>query len=465
MSQIEKYQRKVSSVERIFTRSPCAIVTMVARIKGNLTITMLKDAAKKAQKRHPNLRTRIQEDNNHALYFTSENIQDIPIEAMPRESDDHWIKICTQQSTIPFEFEKQPAIRLFLVQSPQISELIILCHHLICDGLSLAYLARDIMSYLGDPNSKVEELSDFTTIDKDNLPKEATINPLAKFFINNINKKWQKNPTYFDQTDYLTLNQAYWTHFKHKMLTVELSEAQTTSLVERCRKENVTVNTAITSAFLAAQCDILGNKANPKIMVAASVRDRLPKPAKEAVGFYASGVVMENHCDKKTSFWENSRELHRKLASLYTNRILFKRIMNWIYLDPTIMESINFKMIGTLVPPDSPRYNKLSSFSKQKDVVTSLLKRQDMDLEESMWGTAVTNLTRLDFPRKFGQLELDRLIMNPGGMFSLAMVNLVIGVVTCVGKLSLLIEHEENTIASTVAEKIKEKALKFLLET
>lgn len=27
----------------------------------------------------------------------------------------------------------------------------------------------------------------------------------------------------------------------------------------------------------------------------------------------------------------------------------------------------------------------------------------------------VTNLTRMDFPRKYGELELDRLIMNPGG--------------------------------------------------
>jgi len=138
--------------------------------------------------------------------------------------------------------------------------------------------------------------------------------------------------------------------------------------------------------------------------------------------------------------------------------------MNWIYLEPTIMESINFKIIGSLVPPDLPRYNKLSSFSKQKDVVTSLLKRQDMDLKKSLWGTAVTNLTHLDFPRTYGQLELDRLIMNPGGMFPLAMVNFVIGVVTCSGKLSLLIEYEENTIDSSVAEKIKEKALKFLLE-
>jgi hypothetical protein len=54
--------------------------------------------------------------------------------------------------------------------------------------------------------------------------------------------------------------------------------------------------------------------------------------------------------------------------------------------------------------------------------------------------------------------------MNPGGMFPLAMVNLVVGVVTCAGKLSLLVEYAKETIDSATVEKIKEKALKFLFD-
>jgi len=164
------------------------------------------------------------------------------------------------------------------------------------------------------------------------------------------------------------------------------------------------------------------------------------------------------------SFWDNSRKLHKKLTPLYTNKNLFKKPLNWLHLEPAIMESFSFKMIGAFVSPDSPRHNKLTSFSKQEDVVSSLLKRQNLgSLEKTLWGTAVTNLTRLDFPRMYGTLELDRLIMNPGGMFPLVMVNLVIGAVTCAGKLSLLLEYAEKTIDSTTVEKIKEKALKFLL--
>ena len=79
-------------------------------------------------------------------------------------------------------------------------------------------------------------------------------------------------------------------------------------------------------------------------------------------------------------------------------------------------------------------------------------------------GTAVTNLTRLDFPREYGALELDRLIMKPGGGFPLANVNLVLGAVTCAGKLSLVIEFVEDNVAVKAMEEIRDGALGLLLE-
>lgn len=78
-------------------------------------------------------------------------------------------------------------------------------------------------------------------------------------------------------------------------------------------------------------------------------------------------------------------------------------------------------------------------------------------------GTAITNLTRMDFPRAYGSLELDRLIMHPGGAFPLANVNLVLGAVTCSGKLSLLLEYAEEAVDTQTMEKIRDEAMAYLL--
>ena len=81
--QVSKYERKVTGAERFFSHSPFSIVTMVARIKGNVTEEMLKNAVDKVQRRHALLRVRIIEDDEHDLWFTSEGVQEIPIEILP----------------------------------------------------------------------------------------------------------------------------------------------------------------------------------------------------------------------------------------------------------------------------------------------------------------------------------------------------------------------------------------------
>ena len=462
---VKKYERKITPLERIFSRSPSAIVAVIARIKGNISERMLINAVSQVQQRHPNLRVRIKEDKHHAPWFTSEGVKAIPVEIVPRESDAHWIKVYLEACQIPFEFDERPAIRLILVQSPLKSELMILCHHIICDGLSLAYLARDLMVHLGDSTQAVDVLSNPVPIDRDNIPSEVSLNPIVRFLINRINQKWAKEKIYFDQEDYRNLNQAYWMNYKHQMFSVELSEAQTSTLVERCRKEAVTVNTALTTALVGAQYMVQGNQPyHSSIGVAVSLRDRLERPVGEVMGFYAGLVTLKYQYKRRISFWENARRFHRKIQPLLTNRNLFKQPLAWCYLEPAILESFNFKTLGRLVPANLTRHHKLSAFSQRDDVVLSLLKRKKMDsLNKIAMGTAVTNLTRMDFPRKYGTLELDRLSMNPGSAFPLANVNLILGAVTCAGKLSLVLEYAEETVETKTMEKIKDKAMKFLL--
>jgi NRPS condensation-like uncharacterized protein len=463
---VKSYQRRVSPVERLFTRSPYSTVTVVARIGGDVSESMLRDAVSKVQQRHPNLRVRITQDAGGDPWFTSEGAGEIPVEIVPRESDDHWIRVVRESSRIPFEFETRPPIRFILVQSPAASELIIFCHHIICDGMSLAYLARDLMIHLGDPTREVEVLPDPVPIDRDNIPQDVSLNAVVRFLINRMNKKWAKERVIFDQEDYRNLHEAYWANFEHEMLSVELSEAQTTALVDRCRRNDVTVNTALATAFVGAQAmDQSKMRFDPSVGVAASLRDRLRRPVGEVMGFYAGVVTLRYEYDGGISFWENARRFHRKVRPLFYNKSLFKDPLTWCHVDPTILESINFKKLGGLVPKGSSRYEKLSAFSARDDVVLSLLKREKAEsLERIIMGTAVTNLTRLDFPREYGPLELDRLSMKPGGAFPLVNINLLLGAATCAGKLSLVMEFAEDSIDIGTMEQVKEEAMGYLLD-
>jgi hypothetical protein len=461
----KEHKRQVTPIERLFTRSPYSIVTMVARIKGSVSASMLRDAVSKVRLRHRNLRVRIVEDDEGAPWFASEGAKEIPVEIVPRESDDHWIRVVQQSCQVPFEFEAQPAIRFILIHSATTSELIILCHHILCDGLSLAYLARDLMVHLGDPAREVEPLPDPVPIERDNMPEDVTANAVVRYLINRMNKKWEAEKVVFDQEDYQSLSRAYWMNYQHQVLSVELSEAQTSALVDRCRKEEVTVNSALSAAFVGAQTIVQGERPfHSSIGVAGSLRDRLQRPAGEVMGFYAGLVRPKYKHDSNRGFWENARQFHRKVHPLYTNKNLFQDPLMWCYLDPTIVEAINFKKLGGLVREKASRYPKISQFSTRDDVILSILKRDKMEsLDRITMGTAVTNLTHMGFPRQYGALELDRLIMKPGGAFPLVNVNLVLGAVTCAGKLSLVVEFVEDNVDVGTMEEINDKALEFLL--
>jgi hypothetical protein len=331
--------------------------------------------------------------------------------------------------------------------------------------MSLAYLARDLMVHLGDPAREVEVLPAPEPITLDNLPSEVSLSRLVKFFINRIKRKWAEEIVFFDQEDYKALTEVYWDNYQHEVFTVVLSEAETSALVARCRKENITVNSALTAAFSGAQSFVEGEKPyHAKIVVAANLRDRLPNPPGEAMGYYALGVELKLKYDHKKSFWDNARKYHKKIKPNFTNKKVFGDLPRMLQMDSNIYEALNFKKLGGLVPTDSPRYEKLSDFGKREDVVVRLLKRVKMEsLEAKLLGPAITNLGRMDFPKTYGVLELDRLFMQPGGAFPLVHVNLVLGAVTCSGKMSLVVEYAPEAVDTVTMEKIKDKAMEYLL--
>ena len=78
------YERKVTGAERFFSHAPFSTVTMVARIKGEVTEDMLNNAVLKVQQKHALLRVRIRDGQDGELWFTSDGVGDIPVEVVPQ---------------------------------------------------------------------------------------------------------------------------------------------------------------------------------------------------------------------------------------------------------------------------------------------------------------------------------------------------------------------------------------------
>ena len=100
-------------MERLFARSPFSLVTIVARIKGALAEGALTAAVEKVQQRHTNLRVRLVDDDRHNPWLTAEWARSIPVEVIPRESAEQWIRVVREAGRVPFDFEQRPPIRCY----------------------------------------------------------------------------------------------------------------------------------------------------------------------------------------------------------------------------------------------------------------------------------------------------------------------------------------------------------------
>lgn len=457
--------RELGPNELFFSKSPYSVITFMARIKGTITEAGLKDALDKVQQRHVPLQYRISENEDQQPFFTTAGTSKIPYQIIPRQGSQDWITAVRTASQIPFQFETDPALKVILVQSQQTSELILLCHHVLADGMSLVYLMRDLLQALGNPSQELSPLPAPEPISLGNMPAEIKQSGIAKFFMKRINKKWQDSIVHFGQEDYQAITEAYWANYNHPLLLIELTEAETEQLIARCRAEGTSVNSALTTAFSGAISAEIGEENyQPRTVVAADLRDRIPQPPSESLGVYAGGLDLKFSYDHKIGFWENARLFHSKAKPLYTNKNLFKEALTWSYLHPTLSEAMTFKKIGSLVPPESPVSEKLASFSQREDVVQSILKREKLEDFESIFvGTAITNLTRLEIPTKYGELELERVIFKPGGAFPLSNIHMLIGAVTCAGKLSLVLEYSDRNFDKSALQAVKAKVLSNLL--
>ncbi len=451
-------KRKLNSFERRFFRAPTSTISIVARVKGFISEEDLRIALNKVRQQHPLVGARIYLDENYDAWYTSENVPVNPFRVIQRKSDKDWYHELLNDYKIRFELEKGPLVRFVLLQSPEISEIIIICHHAICDGTSLAILARDLLLYIGNPGRETQELSEPPLATLENFPTNVTIGKAIMFAINTMNKKWQNVKVIFDEEDEDNIFRAYWDSFNFNIISVELNEKETSDLVEKCHQQGVTVNSALNTAFLAARRSIRGpfKGGRQNILLPVNTRKRYRKPVGEHFGLYIAGFQFKLSYNPKKDFWENAKTFGNKVREKLNINKVFKFAAITSLIDKTLVDARSFSFMGKNVPSNFSRYEKIHAFSNdEKNIVNKRAKKQI----PSMPGLAVTNLGQLDYPTKYGSLELDRFIFITSGT---PYIELVIPAVTVAGKLTFTINYLEETTDTPTMERIKNKALEYL---
>lgn len=431
--QIDDFKCKMGILREYF-RTP-NYVALVARLNGNIQKEDLEDVLKKITMMHPLMGVRVFIDDNYEAWFANKDVAPISLKVIPRKSEKQWIEIIENEYKIHFDFENGPLIRFILLNKAEVSDLIIIAQHVICDGLSLTNLIQDILILLSEPDTAVRKINPILPV-SENFPVANTLKfrwkyLINKFLVGRLNDQWKKQRVIFDAEDYLNIIEANSQKFNYKIMVAELSKNETSALINECRLKNVTVNSAIVVAFLAARQRVRESflNENSKVQIAVNIRNKLKQPAKDVFGFLASSISFEYQYDPNENFWDNVSLFHQEiLRELEGNRPIEDLIGCNI---PSLSEAVNFAIYGRYVPSNFSRYEKIYKFIKDEK---NMAVERSIEKINNMPGLSMSNLGQIKLTKKYNNYKLQRLYFagspNP-------FLDLTIGAVTVEGKLSL----------------------------
>ena len=317
--------RPLGSGEKIFWLSDRAQSAIMAKIKGRCSIEQLKQALTHVQQRHLLLQVRIALDEVQQPWFIEDN-GNIPLRIVPRKGEKHWQQELEQELNQPFVFSQAPLVRVVLIHSEDVSELIITSHHSISDGMSMLFLIQDILHVLTTP----EICNSFWS-----LPIIPAMEDLVPSKVATKTTSWQQKSSLSAKlTDPPTQLSNATVEKKSKIAAdlnfASLSSEYTSLLISRCRQEQTTVHAAICSAFLLAiaQRNPFEKQQAFQCFSAINIRENLRPAVEGQVGYYAYGTATLSTLTPQGHMWEIARSFKQQLNQGAAPEKVFEDMLN-----------------------------------------------------------------------------------------------------------------------------------------
>jgi hypothetical protein len=300
-------RRNLMMVERIMYVDPETPVNCVftAKIKGNIPEENFRAALEKIQQKHPLLRTRI--DNNsekYPFFIEVKGIESIPLRIVERKTDEDWLQESETEWFRLFKDEKKPLAQLVWIKGNDVSEILWVLPHCICDGTSLVTMMTELLALLDDPAVELQPYEVFSSVD-DFLPLDF-----------NMKKKKRKAHFYLVMARLFFLMQRkskirnlgtnYVVHWK-------LNSDTTAQITEKSKAHGVSVHALLCSSFMQAFQEIQGKQAKGKVISPVDVRHFIPEIRQDHVFAFAPTVELSLK-KGSTDLLDNARQIKKDLV-------------------------------------------------------------------------------------------------------------------------------------------------------
>ena len=308
---------------------------MTARVRGTLGAAHLQNALAKVQAKHPLLRARVVEEDGEPCFVIDESTPGIPVRIVPRESGDAWKAITVAEWKVPFDTKVGPLLRVVWLQAQNISELMLVAHHCICDGGSIANLLREILQATDEPETELTRYSAYASLE-DLLPSHVLSDSKQ---VGRVKKKATGYKIFLAvlgcrRTKPLSGEPyaLYWNEAADEFAAINA----------RCNAEETNSYAALCVAFLLAFRHVQGKSARNKIMCPVSIRRFVRSIKSDMMFAFAPTVALSLDKDRHADFWTQARQMKYTLGKKIDAMNVYEQLMLGDEMRSSVTRIVNF---------------------------------------------------------------------------------------------------------------------------
>jgi Condensation domain len=412
-------------------RTPFASVFSI-QLLGRLEEGRLRMALARLQAKHPLLRCVIEDDadSDGPRFVSQHQPAPISLRIVERKHDDDWQTEVRREWVTPFNASRDPLVRLVWLRASEVSELILVGHHCICDGHSGLTLLRECLTAYDDPEKDLgtyDALGAIEDIVPADLLNARSFRRRMRWKIAGLRLilQWQRRRRVRSASP-IRGEQMYFHRWS-------LDRVASRTLTERCRAEGVTVLAAMSVAFLQAFRHVRGTQGLCKAYTMVDARRFLPLLRPDAMFGMAPGVELSMKGlpplqeMSARSFWTSAQAIKADL----TRRV---------------------DELGRDI------YDYLVGMEGMHDMYESLV--GDTDRAPAVRHVTLSNMGRLEFPQRYSSFWVET-IYSPLVMISPTPANTVV-ISSFAGKIELALVSDEQSLPPGQAMAIRRRAMDIL---
>lgn len=310
-------------------------VSAAVRLEGPVDIGLLHQALDRAVQRHEALRTRFLSRNGEpyqqVLPHLPPHWHEVDLSSLPAEKREAELqRRAGEEANRPFDLDKGPLVRAVLYRlGPQSQVLLLVLHHIVCDGWSLAVLRYEISALYEalakgapDPLPPLrQQYIDYTHWQRERMQSEQLASQLT-YWRKRLEgfPPWLELPTDFPRPAVQS--------FRGATVRLPLSPELSDALKQLARQNQATPFMVLLAAWQLLLARISGNR---DIWVGTPVAGRHRREFEPMVGFFVNTLVMRSQIDLNASFHQFLEQVRQNALDDFGHQELpFERLVEAI---------------------------------------------------------------------------------------------------------------------------------------